>query len=1740
MASITYSPIKTVTNADESISSVSDLILTDDTFTAGGVYQLTINDLPAELAVVDDTNATLTINGEVTGDVNVPLDTVVDAFVSGSVPDGWDTAVTVDNTPVETTATGLTIDAVSGDNVIGAADKESAIEITGTAEAGSTVVLTLTSVDDAATVEAQKAALDEAKAALDDATAAVAEAQTALDDANAAAVEADIAAAQTAFDEATTAAAEAQTAFDVATAAAGENTPIVTEPLAAEDGTWSYTLPADLIVDGSLTISAVATDAAGTASEPVEDVVTINTAAPNAPTIDVVAEDDIIDADEADAGVTVTGTTVDGSTVSVVVGDNEPAEATVDGTKWSYELPSDVIADGQLKITASTTLDGNESDVATKEVNVDLTPIAPTIEYSTTTANEDEKNNGGIADTITLTLKGDTFYKDIIGKDLNSDAELIPVVSNVPEGLTAKLEVIDETTAELTFTGEATQHASANDVKDVQVSFLETYFSSDDQDGFVLPEGADQTLSISFKDSASLTFDGAFKESLSNDGSVNGKVTLTLHNDTFKDAKGADLSDLVDFAPKGLTPHLTVVDETHAELTFTGKAVNNDAKDSGDFSISFTDADFASGATPEDLGKSGQLDLGIKFIEPRLSWSDKAFNQDGDTADLEGTSILTLEDATFVKEGLDLSKFVRNLPEGVTAELKVTDSTHAELTLTGHANTTVPQNIEVTLPKVAFASRMVVTDAKSELALTFDDKTAPDAPVIDTIASDNAIDDQEKAAGVTISGTAEAGSTITLTFGTDGNTTVNNGSADLIGDAQTALDDATTAKDDAQKALDEATAAAETAQADLDAANTAAEEAQTALDEAKTTAESATATPEDATLAEEAQTALDDATTAATDAQTAFDDATAAVETAQADLEAATTAFDEAQTAFDDASAGTDGSTVDETPVDETPVDETPVDDTTVGVPMNTGETAQASEIVDVINTVKDITVDKDGNWSYKLTAKDYADYGSELVSAVATDKAGNPSSAHTVAFEIVDSTAPDAPVIDKTSTITKEDKVSGVSITGTAEANAEVTLTFGEGDTTATDTVTADANGKWEHELDDADYATVVYADGAATGTLSLSAVAKDASNLESTAETAEIKVADYTAPDAPTVVRPTAALEKGSVLTGTAEALSTVTLTFGEPVDDIVRTVTTNADGEWSLIIKSGLLGEITDAEATTVTATATDAAQNESAAKTIPLAPLAVVPEPTIDVVAEDDAINSIEAESEVVVTGTTEKGTTVTLSINGETPVDAEIGEDGTTWSYILPADLIVDKATLTIVATAEDAEGTQSKEATTEVAVDLTAVIVEVAAPIIDTVAEDDTIDAIEAEGEVVVTGTSEADTTVSVIVNGSDAADAEVDADGNWSYTLPAAVIVDGTLTIVAIAKNADGIASVDSDAHDVTVDLTPIDTTPPEAPGVPVIVDGDNVINKADAATAIKVELSLPTDAVEGDAADLLLDDVSLTSVPLSAADITAGLVTLTVPAGTFAGEKEAKLTATITDANLNASLPSELVVTLDTVSPVAPTLSLINDTATAADGISTDGTVLVSGLETGASWVYSIDGGAVFKAGTGDKFVLPIGTYAANSVQVKQTDAHDNEGAVGKDASALTIIPAEITAKYGAAAVTPYTLTGTSGKDVFVFNYETDSINGALANFGVVTIQGYDKSQGDTIQFHSIDKPAVADGTGFVPLSVLRTGANNDVQINFADSAQQGADNSITIVGVPKTTGGNILHADVLYTFA
>ena len=131
----------------------------------------------------------------------------------------------------------------------------------------------------------------------------------------------------------------------------------------------------------------------------------------------------------------------------------------------------------------------------------------------------------------------------------------------------------------------------------------------------------------------------------------------------------------------------------------------------------------------------------------------------------------------------------------------------------------------------------------------------------------------------------------------------------------------------------------------------------------------------------------------------------------------------------------------------------------------------------------------------------------------------------------------------------------------------------------------------------------------------------------------------------------------------------------------------------------------------------------------------------------------------------------------------------------------------------------------------------------------------------------------------------------------------------------------------------------------------------------------------------------------------------------TFTLPAGVYvAGSVRVRQTDLAGNTSSQASNPA--AVTVDASAPSAPSFGLTNDNgASASDGVTSDGSISVSGIEANAVWQYSTDGGTSWTNGAGTSFTLAAGTYPAGRVRVRQTDLAGNTSPERSNPAAITV---------------------------------------------------------------------------------------------------------------------------------
>jgi len=465
-------------------------------------------------------------------------------------------------------------------------------------------------------------------------------------------------------------------------------------------------------------------------------------------------------------------------------------------------------------------------------------------------------------------------------------------------------------------------------------------------------------------------------------------------------------------------------------------------------------------------------------------------------------------------------------------------------------------------------------------------------------------------------------------------------------------------------------------------------------------------------------------------------------------------------------------------PVVLTPADGVTINDNT---PTYSGTAEPGSTVAVIVDgtQVGTTTATAAGTWSFTPTTGLLN--GTHTVRATATDAVGNTSPSSNTNTFIVDATPPPAPVVlTPANGATINDNTPTYS--GTAEPGSTVTVIV---DGASVGTITADAAGNWSFTPGTA------LADGAHA----VKATAEDATGNVSQDSNTNTFTVDTTA-QAPVVLTPA----NGAVITdntpaysGTAEAGNTVTVIVDGAV---VGTVIADGTGAWSFTPTTAL------AEGQhTVKATATDPVGNTSADSnthtftvdtTPPEAPVLITP-----------ANNAETNDTTPDFTGIAEPGVTVIVFLDG-TQLGTTTADAAGSWTFT-PATPLA-QGTYDASAEARDAAGnTSPRSNVNRFIIDTTVVGVPVVlTPVQNAVTSDNTP---------TITGTADANNTVTVRLNGSPVGTVTADASGNWSFT-PTTALADGPYAIVAIATDARGRNSTPSAERNFTVDTTPPDTS--------------------------------------------------------------------------------------------------------------------------------------------------------------------------------------------------------------------------------------------------------------------------------------------------------------------------------------
>ncbi|EIX4144758.1 Ig-like domain-containing protein [Escherichia coli] len=575
-----------------------------------------------------------------------------------------------------------------------------------------------------------------------------------------------------------------------------------------------------------------------------------------------------------------------------------------------------------------------------------------------------------------------------------------------------------------------------------------------------------------------------------------------------------------------------------------------------------------------------------------------------------------------------------------------------------------------------------------------------------------------------------------------------------------------------------------------------------------------------------------------------------------------------------------------------------------------TGATTGNTVSVTIGTTTYTTVLDANGNWSIGVPASVISALaqGDVTITATVTDSAGNSGTAsHTV------SVALGAPIL-AINTIAVDDiinateKGADLSISGTSNqpAGTQVTVTLnGQNYTT-----TADASGNWSVTVP----ASAVGTLGEATYTVTAAATDVDG-NSGSASHNVQVNTAlpgvtiNVVATDDIINAAEAGATQTISGQVTRAAAGDTVTVTLG----GATYTATVQADLSWSVDVPASALQALGNGELS-ISASVTNSVGNTGNG-TREITIDANLPGLRVDTVAGDDVVNIIEHGQALVITGSSSGlavGSNVTLTINGQTYVAAVLA-DGT-WSVGVPAvDVSAWPAgAVTITASGSTTAG-NSVSVTHPVTVDLSAVAVS-----INAITTDDVINAAEKGAALTLSGSTsgvEAGQTVTVTLNGATYT-GNVQADGSWSVSVPTSAL--GALTASNYTVSAtvnDKAGNPGSTSHNLAVDTT--------APVLTInTVAGDDIINDAEHAQALVIS-GTSTGGEAGDVVSVVLNGKTYTTTLDASGNWSVG-----VPAADVAalGSGAQAITASVSDRAGNSDDASRTV----TVNLTAPVINI------------------------------------------------------------------------------------------------------------------------------------------------------------------------------------------------------------------
>ncbi len=275
-------------------------------------------------------------------------------------------------------------------------------------------------------------------------------------------------------------------------------------------------------------------------------------------------------------------------------------------------------------------------------------------------------------------------------------------------------------------------------------------------------------------------------------------------------------------------------------------------------------------------------------------------------------------------------------------------------------------------------------------------------------------------------------------------------------------------------------------------------------------------------------------------------------------------------------------------------------------------------------------------------------------------------------------------------------------------------------------------------------------------------------------------------------------------------------------------------------------------------------------------------------------------------------------------------------------------------------------------------------------------------------------------------------------------------------------------------------------------------ISNGDLQLRVRVGANGEPLTVTLPSDAPDAPSSATRVVSLSLPQGLASSGELLWAGLNLT-PGVRLGGLTSGRLY----DANQTQPAVPSSDYRVDTLAPADLIMTLDDTGSNTSDGISSTGRVLISGLESGAAWVYSRDAASAsptWLTGVGESFALAAGTYLPRTLAVRQVDE-------GGNTSSLVSLSSQNTTTWVVDATGP--------------NFSNNAVNGSLS---------IDETQASNQEQLTLTLPKSslgADGNKFIAVRA------RDVEGNLSeasDSLQLVLDTTPPTFSFPSPAGSSI----------